>query len=211
MRLKTVALVSTNDQLARFFELELMMLPYRTERFWSAAELEDRFDCIIVDNDTVMDMRSGYRCPVINVSSYFEKTELSRSSYALPWPTPIRDLSEIFRYIESQDIVEVAGEHTLRESQNTVYVTDPGINLVMLENCHIRLTRSEFCVLQALCEARGEIVEREKLASLLGAAEGNITDVYVCRLRKKLEEPLGRRLIFAERGRGYRTVLVIKK
>lgn len=211
MRLEAIALVSANEQLARFFEAELSFLPYCVERFSSAELLEDKYDCIVVDNDTVMDMRGEYGCPIINVSSYFERAESARLSYALPWPTPIGAILDALRSIE-QERFDGAGEPTtLRESLNTVYLTDPDTNSVMLENHHVRLTPSELCVLEALCGASGEVVPREQLAQLLGADDGNITDVYICRLRKKLEKPLGRRLFFSERRRGYRTSLAIKK
>ena len=42
---------------------------------------------------------------------------------------------------------------------------------------------------------------------LLEASDGNISDVYICRLRKKLEGNTKQRLIFTDRGEGYRTVL----
>ena len=74
-------------------------------------------------------------------------------------------------------------------------------------NKHIRLTKSEFNILEALCGANGQTVPREKIMEILGAENGNISDVYVCRLRQKLEVSEGKRLIFTERGKGYRTTL----
>ena len=44
---------------------------------------------------------------------------------------------------------------------------------------------------------------REELAALLGGG-GHSVEVYVCKLRTKLEKPLGRRLIHTVRGVGYR-------
>ena len=81
------------------------------------------------------------------------------------------------------------------------------VKLTVLENSG----EEPRAVLDALCSARGEVVERKYLSELLGASDGNIADVYICRLRKKLEGRLNRKLIFAERGRGYKTILTIKK
>ena len=59
--------------------------------------------------------------------------------------------------------------------------------------------------------ANGEIISRERIMGLLGADDGNISDVYICHLRKKLDEKLGRKLIITERGKGYRTNLRLSK
>ena len=80
-----------------------------------------------------------------------------------------------------------------------------------IENCYLKLTPCEFLVLETLCDARGQIVPREKLAALLGADSGNLVDVYVCHLRRKLERPLNKKLIFSKRGLGYITTLRMEK
>lgn len=67
----------------------------------------------------------------------------------------------------------------------------------------VSLTPAEQAILSCLLSRRGETVPREELAPLLGGG-GNSVDVYVCRLRAKLEKPLGRRMIHTVRGAGYR-------
>ena len=47
------------------------------------------------------------------------------------------------------------------------------------------------------------VVPRAELATLLGGG-GNSVEVYVCKLRAKIEKPLGRRMIHTVRGKGYR-------
>lgn len=75
-------------------------------------------------------------------------------------------------------------------------------------NERISLSSNEWAILAALCKARevGKCVSREELGRVIGHGEGeggNIVDVYVCHLRKKIEFPIGRRLIFTHRGEGY--------
>ena len=65
------------------------------------------------------------------------------------------------------------------------------------------LTDAEWRVFSHLYDRRGKVVPREELAALLGGG-GNSAEVYVCHLRRKLEGPLGRRLITTLRGVGYR-------
>ncbi len=67
----------------------------------------------------------------------------------------------------------------------------------------ISLTDSELIILSYLCERRGETVSREQLSSLLGSSEGNICDVYICMLRKKIDNRFGVKFIYTVRGKGY--------
>ncbi len=67
----------------------------------------------------------------------------------------------------------------------------------------LTLTPAEQTILEYLCARRGETVPRAELATLLGGG-GNSVDVYVCKLRAKIEKPLGRRMIVTVRGVGYR-------
>jgi DNA-binding response OmpR family regulator len=67
----------------------------------------------------------------------------------------------------------------------------------------IPLSDNECKVLSTLCQNRGEIVEREKIYALLGADEGNMGDVYICHLRRKIDNKLGLKLIYTVRGKGY--------
>jgi two-component system copper resistance phosphate regulon response regulator CusR len=63
--------------------------------------------------------------------------------------------------------------------------------------------KNEYKVLSVLCENRGETVDRDRIYSILGAEEGNMGDVYICHLRKKIDNPLGIKLIYTVRGKGY--------
>ena len=67
----------------------------------------------------------------------------------------------------------------------------------------IPLSDNEYKVLSLLCENRREVVEREKIYAELGAEDGNMGDVYICHLRKKLDNRLGLKLIYTVRGKGY--------
>lgn len=75
----------------------------------------------------------------------------------------------------------------------------------------ITLTEKEAVVMSCLLEQRGEIVSREMLRAALNSEsdedDSNKTDVYICFLRRKLEHPLGLRLITTVRGKGYRLEL----
>jgi hypothetical protein len=67
----------------------------------------------------------------------------------------------------------------------------------------IPLSENEYLVLSALCQNRGQTVERSALDAMLGSDGSNMGDVYICHLRKKIDNNLGIKLIYTVRGKGY--------
>lgn len=67
----------------------------------------------------------------------------------------------------------------------------------------IALTPNEACVMRLLLEASGEPVSRERIAEGIGESSANKVDVYICYLRRKLEQVTGLRVIRTVRGKGY--------
>ena len=86
-------------------------------------------------------------------------------------------------------------------SSDNLTVTQ-GDGTATVQGHNVPLTATESAILACLLAHRGEIVPRDTLAPLTGG--GNSVDVYVCRLRRKLEKPIGIRLIHTVRGQGYR-------
>jgi two-component system OmpR family response regulator len=84
---------------------------------------------------------------------------------------------------------------------------DAAGHLVTRAGREIALTAREFALLRFLMENADEVVTRTRVlehvwdANYLG--DSNVVDVYVAYLRKKLEQPFGRRLIRTVRGVGY--------
>lgn len=78
-----------------------------------------------------------------------------------------------------------------------------GSDTVTVAGHRIPLTPGEYAILHCLYSKKGEAVSRETLSALLGGG-GNSVDVYICKLRAKLEKPVGMRMIHTVRGVGYR-------
>ncbi len=74
---------------------------------------------------------------------------------------------------------------------------------VTVGNFRVVFTPAEWAIFRCLYDRRGESVSHDDLSALLGGG-GNSVEVYICRLRRKLEKPLGRRMIATVRGKGYR-------
>lgn len=85
---------------------------------------------------------------------------------------------------------------------------DPAARTVTRAGRAIPLTTREFAVLEFLVRNAGSVVTRAQLLDHVWdqnyTGSGNVVDVYVGYLRRKLEEPFGRPLIQTVRGAGYR-------
>jgi two-component system OmpR family response regulator len=72
----------------------------------------------------------------------------------------------------------------------------------------IALTTTEFALLEVLMRRPGDVLERDTLLErawdLASATGSNVVDVYVRRLRAKVDEPFGTDSIETVRGVGYR-------
>ncbi len=108
------------------------------------------------------------------------------------------------------DFLEVFGEQAVIESKRSspskkrhFLTVDQASKVALWGDMRIPLSDNECKVLAALCESRGKLVEREKIYALLGAEDGNMGDVYICHLRRKIDNKLGLKLIYTVRGKGY--------
>ncbi|HKY68905.1 MAG TPA: response regulator transcription factor [Acidimicrobiales bacterium] len=74
----------------------------------------------------------------------------------------------------------------------------------------VALTAREFDVLEALVRSAGQVLSKADLLDGVWLSEfdgdPNIVEVYVRRLRRKVDDPFGRRSIETVRGAGYRVV-----
>jgi len=84
---------------------------------------------------------------------------------------------------------------------------DPSTRAVTSSGRDVDLTGREFAVLEFLARRAGQVVSRAQLLDHVwdGHCDGspNVVDVYVGYLRRKLEDPAGRRLIRTVRGVGF--------
>jgi DNA-binding response OmpR family regulator len=74
--------------------------------------------------------------------------------------------------------------------------------------CEVDLTAREFDVLALLVRRAGEVLSKARILAGVWdsdfTGDPNIVEVYVRRLRRKVDEPFGRRTIETVRGAGYR-------
>lgn len=197
-----VCIISKNEILSRFFELELMNMGC-TVTVSTSAEKTDGFDAVIVDRDTV---RGSIKCacPILSVSA----SQASEQNGVLPWPTPIKNIrSQLYALVDMGTHIYDEGADAQRGS----VIYRAGERTFLLNGESIELSKKQEVILCELCRAGGSIVRRDRIMEILGATDGNISDVYICHLRKKLEGEGAKRLIFTHRGEGYSTSLVLEE
>ncbi len=85
---------------------------------------------------------------------------------------------------------------------------DPAARRVWRGDDEIALTAREFDVLELLVRRAGEVLSKDRILAAVWDSDfdgdPNIVEVYVRRLRRKVDEPYGRRSIETVRGAGYR-------
>jgi two-component system OmpR family response regulator len=85
---------------------------------------------------------------------------------------------------------------------------DPATREVRRGGARIALSAKEFALLETFMRRPGEVLSRlhllEHAWDFAYDARSNVVDVYIRRLRKKIDEPFGRRSLQTVRGAGYR-------
>ena len=213
MKNKVIAVVSSDEKFFRFFELECGVWGFKTERKKELIEYTDRYVLIIVDKDTVPETAASIDCLRINFSVKNTQSEIDFDeklySQDLCWPVSVKTIGALMEKLYFGDMPQKAASAVLKEDRIFYSTSEDGV--VWYKNKKICLSTSEMKVLKCLCSANGEPVSREKLNGLFDTGRGNIGDVYICHLRKKLEEPFSCKLIYTVRGKGYRISAELKK
>ncbi|MEI7848777.1 MAG: response regulator transcription factor [Chloroflexota bacterium] len=87
-------------------------------------------------------------------------------------------------------------------------ILDPAIHFVSRAGNPIELTAKEFALLEYLMRHPNQLITREMAESHLWSYENivasNVVDVYIRRLRRKIDDPYDNNLLETLRGSGYR-------
>lgn len=193
LRKKKIAVVSKRRNVMDFFRLEGESCNCTVSVMPTLPLSMPEYDVIILDDDGSFDIQLLSD----NVYRIIPDNE-EQGINTLSWPVSVFRVREIFEGYIVEDISKIKGAE-----DSVLYLKDDGAKFVIYRNMRIDLTESEWNVLMRLAKACGEAVSREALRELFGAIDGNITDVYICHLRRKLEEPFGEKIIRTVRGKGY--------
>ena len=194
-----IAIISKNDKIRDFFRLEALNFGFSVdcvEKLSVHSDLSE-YDLAIIDIDTIAQNPLNPAKRQITVSEISDATDIN-------YPLQISELqkiySSLFKNEPSQD-----GFCDVDESKIVFCANKP--NLISLKGKKYMLSDAEYSVLKLLCENYPRAVSRERMNELFPNSNGNISDVYICKLRKKLEEPLSQRIILTIRSVGYKIAL----
>ncbi len=124
----------------------------------------------------------------------------------VPMPVSLPQLEKaLAEYTPAVPQPEIAAVDSSAETAAPALTLSPEEWLVGLGKDTVRLTETEFALLEILYAHRGQIVSKETLRNALwpeGVA-GNVCEVHMTHLRKKLSSLLGEGALVGVRGKGY--------
>ena len=214
MKRKKVAIFSSNQSFSRFFEIEALTLGFDVIKYNDFTELEKDLDLAVIDADTISMFPETFYCSVCIVSAKNKDEDLnfedrSSSRYLLPWPASINTFGQILKKIYL--VSETRQTKSKEDEEDIIYYSSQNSGIVIYKSKKIALSELEEKLLFALCRAGGKAISRETLNGIFDVTDGNIVDVYIHHLRKKLEEPFSHKIIYTVRSKGYKTTAKLKR
>ena len=196
---KKIAIVSKNEKIRDFFKFEAMNFDFSIDCLEKMSVHRDlsSYDLAIIDIDTISQKPLNSAKKQLFVSEALSDADIK-------YPMYIADLQKIYLSLFKSEPLE--SPHETVNDLKLIFYKDQS-NLVKLKDKKYILSDAEYAVLKLLCENYPQPVSREVIGELFSNSNGNISDVYICKLRKKLEEPLSQRLIFTVRSAGYKIAL----
>lgn len=158
-------------------------------------------------NDELDDIDSSCTIIGFSVGYEYEMTERVKAcNVFLHRPFRMNELLNILVGNDMSSIVQMASKNRItseNKTTNNVLRVNSERRCAVWGNQEIALSENEYKVLDFLCARRGAPVLREEIDALLGVEDGNMSDVYICHLRRKLDNKLGLKLICTVRKKGY--------
>ncbi len=196
-----VYIYSSGEAFARMLAFETESLGRKYKVFVNSSDKPEDGSITVLDLDSNYAKNDFSDSLIIGFSENegkLDKATVNKCRVILHRPFLITDLLD---HIES--LSEDHTERAIAAGSNTPlsFLKD---GLVTLDGRGVKLSANEYAMLSLLYERAGEPVSREELSAVLSSAEGNMCDVYICKLRTKLESVSGRKLIYTVRSKGYR-------
>ena len=197
MQSKKIIIISASEQIKAFFKLEALNLNLSVECLEKIDRVHNdlsSYDLAIIDIDTVRQMPLNNAKTALTVSACKENADIS-------YPCLISEVRKIYNALYAQSSIK--SDSDKNQNVKIIFYSDTK-KLVSVNEKKYILSDTEYKILSMLCENANQAVLREEIQELFENGSSNIGDVYICRLRKKLEASLGRRLIFTVREKGYK-------
>lgn len=205
-----ITILSNDSSFARMLMLEIKMLNrgHEIEINGNNAPKNDEERIIVLDLDSPYANGVYENSTIIGFSRHegsIDTATLQKCTRFFHRPFLI---SEFLRQIESlarNENISVKEEAPIaagvkNSKDRLCFLRD---NIVVLDGKRIHLSDNEYAILKKLYENKGAPISREMLLSEISSSEGNICDVYICKLRAKLEGDGSEKFIYTVRSKGY--------
>ena len=215
--MQTVCLLIQNPTLLRICTAELEAIGAKpcvlSERDLAETSLPLSASLLLIELDAYPIPASIRALPVVGISSAehtLQDAVLGACRSILHRPFPLEQFrSVILPLLTAPPLTSRYSVKRKRRRIDPADALSPAIALsdstLHILRWEIPLTPSEATVFRALLDADGAPVSRASLASLLGKqAEGNLPDVHICAIRKKLSAHRLDACIQTAPGKGYR-------
>ena len=194
-----ISIYSSDIPFARMLMLELLGLNKGYSVSINERNGEERI--IVLDLDGHYDKMLFDYSSVIGFSKKDPPTDAKKCEVFYHRPFLISEflekMGELAEGLESHERKNVSAQ---KPKQRLCFLKGGAVSL---DGRHIDLSENELALLRKLYESNGSHVSRDELGKALSSSDGNICDVYICRLRSKLEGGGAERLIYTVRGKGY--------
>ena len=213
---KKAIIFSKNEKLSKFISNELRLLDYSVEITERTNEFFGNDLEIIIFDLTSLDPSSFYksffssRASSLKIAIFNKEPDEKISGEfdaVLSFPFKLEKLRAL---ILSGDVKKDLEETTKSAKHEKCFYTSADKSGVTFNNLYIPLSEHEFSLLELLCKNINTTVSRDEILNLFKTSDGNISDVYICHLRNKLEIPFGIKVIYTVRGKGYMTDYFMK-
>ena len=200
VRKNRVAIISKNEKMITFFSLEAESVGCPVRICSEPPTSLSEFDRVVLDTAEGFCVAENSVCLVAAVVTDEDQALPIAPQEIWEWPVSVERVRAFFEGASASD-PDGSAE---RETTPAIYLLSHTDRTLLYRNRTVTLTPHAWSVLLCLGQGGGEAVSRDRLKECLGEDGGNMTEVYVHHLRKKLEEPFGIRLIDTVRGVGYR-------
>lgn len=203
--LKRIVIISKNKDLARLCEIELIFYGFSVCVSEGAYTDISKYSVAIVDIDTATPSSLRGECKVVGVTGGDINMEENRFKYdcLIKYPFLLSELRDAVGRL-SREEGEISKNDSSVSEDKIIYANAERKEIDFCGR-RIELSEYEFRVLERLCGSCGSAVDRTELSDTLGAEKGNIVEVYICHLRKKLEGVSNQKVIHTVRAKGYMT------
>ncbi len=171
------------------------------------AKNENEADIVLTEEEFLPYIREE-KIVIVFMRYGFENPERDGKTFVFPYVFSTSELRKKLKDLFAELVKLSLEDVSALVSDKIEIVALPDKKSALVGGKTVALSQTEWKMLSLLTHAarKGKNVSREELEDAIGHDSkkgGNIVEVYICRLRKKIEFPIGRRLIFTVRGAGY--------